>query len=318
MPGGGEPRLSRERSTPSARRVVAVSLAVNLLDVVTNAVVAWLTGSAVIFSEMAKGLADALGSLFLVIGERRSRRRGDAAYPLGYGREVFFWSLLSAVAMLVVGAGLSAWRGYRQLVDPQPLEHTGFAVAVLCLAIVTNGYAVGLSLRKLVAETGSLGSALRSPRRPLVQNAFFRDVVGTFTPAVGLVAILAYVVLDWAVIDALGALVGAGLFAGFALVLIGRARALITGRSLPASDLERLDRAVHATPEVVAINRLAAIHAGAKEVLVDLDLDLAEDLDTTAVERVLDDVEARVRRVLPLTREVRVQLNSPPSAPRRP
>ena len=42
--------------------------------------------------------------------------------------------------MLVVGAGLSAWRGYRQLVEQEPLESPLLALAVLMLAVVTNGY----------------------------------------------------------------------------------------------------------------------------------------------------------------------------------
>ena len=95
-------------AAPSPRRVVMVSFLVNVLDVVTNLVVALLTGSAVIFSGMAQGLADSAGSALLVIGERRAARPRDAAHPLGYSGEAFFWGLLSAVAMLVIGAGLSA------------------------------------------------------------------------------------------------------------------------------------------------------------------------------------------------------------------
>jgi hypothetical protein len=65
---------------------------------------------------------------------------------------------------------------------------------------------------------------------------------------------------------------------------------------------------------VDAVNQLAAIYAGDAEVLVDADLDLAEDLDTTQIEAVLDDVEARVRATIPETGQVRVLLNSPEAA----
>ena len=87
--------------------------------------------------------------------------------------------------MLVVGGGLSAWRGYRQLVEREPLESPVLALAVLTLAIVTNGYAVSLSVRKLVTEDGSLREAFRDMKRPLVKSALLRDAVGTFTSVVG-------------------------------------------------------------------------------------------------------------------------------------
>jgi cation diffusion facilitator family transporter len=296
----------------SSRRVVLFSFGVDVLDVVTNLVVAVLTGSAVVFAEMAQGLADAFGSALLVIGERRSRRPRSPRYPLGHAREAFFWGLLSAVAMLVIGAGLSARRGYEQLVTPQPLEHPGLAVAVLALAVVTNGYTVTLSARKLIAEAGSLRDAFRHTGRPLVKNAFLRDTVGTLSCTLGLVAMLLYVTADLVIFDAIGALVVALLMALSSIVLMIQARDLITGRSLPEPDLQRILEALRTIPEVEAVNRMAAVYSGSREVMVDLDLDLVEDLDTTGIECLLDTIESRVRKAVPEALRVRVDLSSPP------
>ena len=301
----------------SSRRVVVVSFLVDLIDVGTNLVVALLTGSAVVFAELAQGLADSAGSALLVIGERRAARVRDAAHPFGYAREAFFWALLSAVVMLVIGAGLSGWRGYEQLVRPQPLENSALALAVLVLAILTNGYAVSLSARKLASANGGMVAALRNPSRPLVKGALLRDVVGTTTSVVGLVALLCYESLGMVVFDAAGALVAAVMMLIASFLLMEQARALIAGRSLPESDLALLRTAILGSPQVVGVNQLAAVYAGATEVLVDTDLDLAEGLLTMEVEAVLDDVESRARAALPEIGRVRILLNSPePLAPR--
>ena len=170
----------------TARKVVVVSFLVDLLDVITNLVVALLTGSAVVFGEMAQGIADSVGSALLVLGERRAARPGDDRYPLGYAREAFFWGLLSAVAMLIFGAGLSGWRGFQQLLDPKPLETPWLAVTVLALAVFTNGYAVSLSARKLGIDRGGVGAVFHSFGQPLVKGAFLRDVIGHFHQHCGL------------------------------------------------------------------------------------------------------------------------------------
>jgi cation diffusion facilitator family transporter len=293
---------------------VVVSFLVDVLDVVKNLIVALLTGSAVVFSEMAQGIADSAGSGLLVIGERRAARPRDAAHPFGYTREVFFWGLLSAVAMLVIGGGLSAWRGYQQLVEPEALESPLWGVAVLGLAVITNGYAVSLSARKLAHENGGLRAAFRNLNRPLVKSAFIRDVIGTFTSVLGLGALTLYQMLGLVLFDAVGALMAALLMVLGSLVLMTQARALITGHSLPETDLERLRAAVLAIPEVEGVNHLAAIYAGASEVLVDADLDLAEHLNTVEIEAVLDALEISVRAILPDTERVSVLLNSPEEA----
>ena len=297
--------------TPSSRRILTVSFVVDLFDVASNLVVALLTGSAVVFAEMAQGLADSLGSGLLVVGERRSRLPGNSTHPLGYAREAFFWGLLSAVAMLVIGAGLSAWRGYEQLVDPSPLDKPLLAIAVVGLAVLTNGFAVSLSVRKLAAENGSLREAFRNMDQPLVKSALLRDSIGTFTSIVGLMALVLYWSLDLLLFDALGALTAAVMMVAASIMLMTQARALITGQALPDMTLARLRAIILDTPGVVAVNRLAAVYSGASQVLLDADLDLAEDLDTARIEALLDLLEARVREVVPRLERVRVILNSP-------
>jgi cation diffusion facilitator family transporter len=288
-----------------------VSFLVDVFDVVSNLVVALLTGSAVVFAEMAQGLADSSGSALLVIGERRSRRPGDHAHPLGYAREAFFWGLLSAVAMLVIGAGLSAWRGYQQLVDPTPIGTPLLAIAVVGLAVLTNGYAVSLSVRKLAVENDGLRQAFRHLDQPLIKSALLRDSIGTFTSIVGLAALVLYWRLELLIFDALGALAAAVMMVAASLVLMTQARALITGRALPDETLAELRAAVLGTPGVEAVNRLAAVYSGASQVLLDADLDLAENLGTIQIEALLDVLEERVRDVLPHLERVRVILNSP-------
>jgi cation diffusion facilitator family transporter len=298
-------------SVPSSRRVLVVSFLVDVFDVVSNLVVALLTGSAVVFAEMAQGLADSTGSALLVIGERRSNNPVDREHPLGYAREAFFWGLLSAVAMLVIGAGLSAWRGYLQLVDPTPLETPALAIGVVALAVVTNSYAVRLSVRKLTAENGSLRKALRNMNEPLVKSALLRDAIGTFTSVIGLLALVVYWRFDLLLFDALGALAAAVMMVVASIMLMTQARALITGRALPESTLANLRETIMHTPGVDAVNQLAAVYSGTSQVLLEADLDLAENLDTVQIEALLDTLENRVRYIVPRLDRIRVILNSP-------
>jgi cation diffusion facilitator family transporter len=298
--------------TPSTRRVVAVSLAVDLLDIVSNLVVALLTGSAVIFAEMAQGIADAIGSLLLVIGERRSRLPRDARYPAGHTREVFFWALLSAMVMLFLGGGLSFWRGYVQLVDLQPLDRPYLALAILIVSVTTNAYAVSLSLRRLRAPGFSLRRAFREESQPLVKTAFLQDGLGTASAVVGLVSLVLYASAGAVpLFDALGALAIAVMIAVFAILLITQMHHLIAGRPVPKTIAASIREAVHSVAEVEAINAMAATFAGSVDIVVDLDLDLHEGLTTEEIERALDHIRDEIRAREPAVKAVRVDLNSP-------
>lgn len=295
----------------SSQRVVVVSFLVDVIDVVTNLIVAYITGSATVFSEMAQGVADSIGSIFLVIGERRSKKKKDTNHPLGYSRESFFWSLMSAFVMLVIGGGLSLYRGIDQLLNPKPLESPYLAIIVIVIAVFTNGYAVSLSARNLKSELGSLKVIFKNYNHPLVKGAFLRDVVGTTTSILGLIAIIAYQLVELPLFDAIGAIISAILMIASSIFLIMQARALITGQALPENEIEALKKVILADEDVEAVNSLVAIYSGRKEILIEADLDVSEQLTTTQIEELLDDLEERISKQFPTIDRVRVLLNSP-------
>lgn len=295
----------------SSRKIVVVSFLVDLIDVVTNLVVAILTGSATVFSEMAQGIADSIGSMLLVIGERRSKKPPDKRHPLGHAREAFFWGLISAVVMLIVGGGLSLWRGLQQWFQPEPVESPWLAIAVISFAVMTNSYAVFLSSGKLRAELGSLRAIFSNFSHPLVKGAFLRDLVGVSTSIFGLIAMAGYMIFQSTVFDAVGALVAAVMMLVSSLLLIVQSHALITGQTLPDNEIDRIRNSILGIQSIEAVNHLVAIYAGATEIILEADLDLSDNLTTTEIERLLDTLEVRVRTEVPSLHRVRVLLNSP-------
>jgi len=305
-PGAGYPAI------PSIRRVVLVSLVVDLVDIASNAVVATLTGSAVIFAEMAQGIADAIGSVLLVIGERRSRLPGDRRYPAGHTREVFFWALLSALVMLVVGSGLSFWRGYTQLIRLELIDRPLLALGILTVSVSTNGYAMTQSVRRLRAAGVPLRQAFRDEGQPLVKTAFLQDSLGTASAVVGLVSLLLYGAFGFVpIFDALGALTIATMMVVFGIVLVTQMHHFITGRPVPDHIRHALRETALALPEVEAVNALTATFSGSVDITAEVDLDLREDLTTGQIEEVLDRLHQAMRDVEPRVGSLRVDLNSP-------
>lgn len=300
--------MSRKIST---KRIVIVSFLVDLFDILSNFVVAILTGSAVIFAEMIQGVTDSLGSLLLVIGQRRARLPSDSSHPFGHSREVFFWALLSSLVMLLLGSGLSILRGYSQLINPEEIRHKWLALGILLVSVATNGYALSQSYHKIKVKNVSLVRSFHESGNQLVKTALLRDSLGTLSAVIGLIAIFLYEVLNVIILDALGAIVIGILLAVFALLLITQAKNLITGQAVPRKVLSIIRKSTEDIPEVIAVNRLAAVYTGSEQILVDLDVDLKEKLTTTQIEAVLDKIQSSVKKRAPQAKTVRIDLNSP-------
>src|SRR5918912_1619048 len=111
------PSADRDESLGS----VLSALAANTAIAIAKGTAAVLTGSPALLAETLHTVADAGNEVFLFIAIRRSRQPPDATHPLGYGPERYYWALLAAVGMFVVGGTLSVWQGVHALIEPPPL-----------------------------------------------------------------------------------------------------------------------------------------------------------------------------------------------------
>jgi cation diffusion facilitator family transporter len=114
-------------------RTVLVALGAGLGVTLAKVGAAVLTGSAAMAAEAAHSLADNANDLSLFVAQRRSGRPPDDQHPLGYGREAYFWALIAALGVLVVGVAFSLRDGIDELIHPTATQ--SFAVAYVVLAV---------------------------------------------------------------------------------------------------------------------------------------------------------------------------------------
>src|SRR3954464_8150004 len=115
---------------------VLVAGVANLLIAVAKLVAGLTSGSAAMLSEAAHSVGDTMNQLFLMASVRRSRKPPDPQHPFGYGKERYFWSLLAAVGIFVLGAGFSAYQGIQSLTTPGEQGETTWAFVVLAVSFV--------------------------------------------------------------------------------------------------------------------------------------------------------------------------------------
>src|SRR3569833_3550698 len=126
-------------AAPASRLVVHAALAGNLLVALTKFAAAFWTGSSAMLSEAIHSTVDTADQVVLLYGRSRAERPPDALHPLGYGRELYFWSFIVALLMFTLGAGVTAYEGIAHIRDPHPIENALVAYLVLAAAFVFDG-----------------------------------------------------------------------------------------------------------------------------------------------------------------------------------
>lgn len=297
----------------SARRVILTSFAVDLLDIVLNSTVALLSGSIIMLAQVFEAIADLTSSGLLLIGIQRSMKKEDKTHPFGYGREVYFWALLSAVVMFGLTSTLSFYLGWERFHSPKPISNTALALGVLILTFFTNFYAFFLSLRRLLRKRNIRQIIQIFYRSSLVETktTFILDLMGTTASFFGALALFIYFISGDLRFDGLGAMVIGVTLGIFSISLISGIRDLVVGKSASKETEKRIIDAALEIEEVKGVLDIKTLHVGPEKLLVNLDVHMVSHLSTKALEKLIDEIKENIKKRVPSVKYLQVELETP-------
>jgi cation diffusion facilitator family transporter len=282
---------------------VLVALAANTAVAIAKGTAAALTGSPALLAETLHTVADAGNEVFLYIAIRRSRRPADASHPFGYGGERYFWALLAAIGIFVVGGAVSIGDGVHALLHPPKLEAFWIGVAVLVVALALDGISRVVAVRQLRVQAArreiSLRELLRESPDPTVVTVYFEDTVDVLGALLALAALVLHRVTGSAAPDAIASIVIGGLLCYLASRLTRRNQELLTNQSVPERYMQRIRDRLEGDPAIDAVMRLEAVYLGPTEVLVAADVVMADGLPGAEVGAALARIRSNAAREVP-------------------
>jgi cation diffusion facilitator family transporter len=287
---------------------VLLAGAANLAITTAKVVAGLISGSSALLAEAAHSIADTLNQVFLLTALRRSRKPADVRHPFGYGMERYFWSLLAAVGILVLGAGFSVAEGIRALFAPEPIAAVAIIYSVLAISFVFEGTSWLRAVRQVRREAREEGvSALTHVRNaePAVKTVAFEDtaaLIGILIAAAGvtLSVFTGQHIWDGAASIAIGLLLIAVAFA------LGRDnKAMLIGQALPVETQTRIRELITGTPGIESVIELLTLRLAPDQVLVVATVDLVDDETTgAAIEQVAEKIDVEVRAEFPMVRHL--------------
>jgi cation diffusion facilitator family transporter len=284
------PAADEDQPRDASLTSIFAALAANLTIAVAKGIAAALTGSAALFAETLHTVADAGNEVFLYIAVRRSERVPDASHPLGYGPERWYWALLAAVGMFVVGGAVSIWEGVNALFHPHELEAFWVGVGILVIAIVLDGISRTVAVRELRGRASRAGMPLRKflaeSNDPTVTTVYLEDTIDVIGASLALAALILHKVTGIEIFDPIATLIIGGLLTFVAIKLTGRNRALLTNQSVAPRHLDALRDALVEQSGIVAVHSLEAVHLGPSSVMAAAEVEVrdgmtAEDVAVT-------------------------------------
>jgi cation diffusion facilitator family transporter len=285
-------------SRPTGSQIVVyAALAANILIAVGKFIAATLSGSSAMWSEGVHSLVDSVNEVLLLYGIHRSKARPNRTHPLGYGREVYFWSFMVAVLVLALGAGLSFYEGVLHFIQPVPIGHPALTLSMLGVALLFEGTSWIFAIREFREHKGAAGyfEAFQRSKDPTVFTVLLEDsaaLVGLLLALLGIVLSLHFSEPRF---DA-GASIGIGLVLTITSFLLGsETKSLLIGEAAHSHVREKIMEIAACDVGIRKVNGLLTIQMGPDQVMAAMSAEFEDALTTPQIEACIQRIEAQIK-----------------------
>ncbi len=295
-------------------KTILYALGANFAIFLAKSVAAFLTGSAAMLAEAVHSLADCGNQGLLLFGMKRARQPPSPDYPLGHGKEIYFWSFLVALMLFSVGGMFSLYEGWHKLESQTALNKPWIAIGVLVFGIVAESVSMRACLTEVAKARGemSLWRWFRTSRQAELVVIFGEDLAALLGLVFALAAIGLTMLTGNPIYDAIGTLGIGVLLIVVAVFVAVEVKAMLIGQSVAPERREAIHRYITERPEVRQVFSLITLQLG-NDIMVAVQAEMADASAPTAdMVQQINRVEAGLRQEFP---EVKWSFFEPDDSP---
>src|SRR5687768_12384540 len=280
-----------------SKTAIYAAIGGNAAIAITKFTAAAFTGSSAMLTEGIHSLVDTGNGGLLLLGIRMSKKPADATHPFGYGKELYFWTLIVAMLIFGVGGGVSIYEGILHLLHPSPLEDPFWNYVVLGIAMVFEGIVFIIAWKQFQAIKGeqSIWQAIRTSKDPTTFTVLFEDAAAML----GLIAAAAGIFLahqfNNPYFDGVASIV-IGLILTTVAYFIGyESKGLLIGEGADRETLQSIEVLAESDPAIKAVERPLTMYFGPHTVLLTMDVQFREGLSGTERDSAVERLEKVIR-----------------------
>ena len=276
-------------ASSDSSKTVFLAFSVNFFIAGIKTVIAVITSSSAMFSEAVHSYVDSGNQFILWFGIKQSKKPNKLLYPLGRGKEEYFWTLVVAVLIFTIGGLISLEHGIEALSHPKELKNLFISITVLSVSIVLELYVLYKAVKELRSKAVNKDLSVFKLLKESTDGPLIAIVVEDFAATLGLgIALIGTILANITsnpVFDAVSSimigvlLMVSGVFLGYEM------KHLITGESISIKKQDMIYNIISGNEKVKEIESLKIISIGANKYLALCKLDYIDtSLDSEIIE----------------------------------
>ena len=280
-------------------KTVFLALSVNFFIGLIKSFVAFITNSSAMFSEAIHSFVDSFNQFLLWFGIKQSKKDNRKIYPLGRGKEEYFWTLVVAVLIFTVGGLVSLEHGIEALSHPKKLENLAISISILSISIILETYVLIKAVKKL--RDGKKNKSIMKLLKKSNDGPLIAIVVEDFAATLGLIIALIGTLITYftnnPIYDAISSiLIGillmvSGLFLGYEM------KHLIIGEAISSDLYIELKSALQKNKEIISVMTIKTISIGSEKYLCIVELNYQDSLKDVDIVSLNNKLETELKSI---------------------
>jgi cation diffusion facilitator family transporter len=243
---------------------ILFALMANLGIAITKTIAAAITGSGAMLAESIHSYADCSNQVLLFMGLRATKKKPDREHPLGYGKEIYFWSFIVALILFSMGGCFSIYEGVHKIQLHEGLKNPIVAIVVLIISMLLEAsslYGCLTQINKL-RHNISLWKWYNSSRRSELVVVLGEDIAALLGLSFALISVILAVMTGNPVFDAIGSIGIGVLLVIISVFLAVKVKSLLIGQSADDETRMQIQAILEARPEIDRIFNLITLQLG--------------------------------------------------------
>ena len=287
-------------ATNQSSKTVFLALSVNFFIAVVKTIISLITSSSAMFSEAIHSYVDSANQFILWFGIKQSKKTNKKIYPLGRGKEEYYWTLVVAVLIFTIGGLVSLEHGLEALSHPQELKSLYISIIVLTVSIILESYVLYKAVKQL-KENKKENKSIMQLLKESTDGPLIAIVVEDFAATMGLViALIGTVMSNFTgnpTYDAVSSiLIGillmvSGLFLGYEM------KHLITGESISKGNKDKIRKLISKNEKILKIESLKIVSIGPNSYLALISIDYLDNLTDKEIVKLNEELRKGIQDI---------------------
>ena len=329
-PTGGVAVASAEPAGPAERKPthesvgsVIAAITANILVGIVKFIAAAISGSVAMVSEGIHSIVDSGNGFLVLLGIHKAKKPPTIEHPFGFGKELYFWTLVVAVSIFALGGGVSIMQGITAIQHALAgtTEHGNplMSYIVLFAAMFIEGMSLRVAVKSFNKARGSKRPLeyIKDCKDPSLYTVVLEDSAAELGLLFAFFGLLLTHLTGNAVFDGAASVIIGLLLMCVSVVLLRESKGLLVGEGMEREELAEARAMVEADPAVEKAGRVLTMYFGPDSMLRTVDATFKASCTADDVLAAVDRIEKNLATRFPQTTRIFIEAENIASVERQ-